>query len=416
MPRHLARLLLLPLGFGLAAVPAGAQEPEPSPNVPVQERPRPDYDPLGIRAGAFLIFPALRVEGAYDDNVFATSDDEVDDWLAVVAPRITARSQWSRHALAADLGGSFGFYKDTDENNFQDFDGGLNGRLDITRMNSLSAGLRAGRRHEPRDAPDAEALDEEDDVTEFYFANFTPSYRHNFNRVFTVVRGDLQRTDFQDNGDVDNDDRDRWRYGGGLRIGYALSPRFNLFTQGDYRFVRYDRTGAVNRDNEGYTLRVGSEVDITGLIFGELSLGYTSVDYEDPDLEEANGLSADGQITWNITPLTTLIFSAAAEVEETTVGEDADVASGNLQYRAGVDATHELLRNLLVNVGAGYVRDDFQGIPRTDNSFRLGAGLSYLINRNFAVTAGYTYSMRDSDEDDAEYTRNLFRVGITARM
>ena len=38
------------------------QSDEPDPNITVQERPRPDYDPLGIRAGSFLIFPVPDLE------------------------------------------------------------------------------------------------------------------------------------------------------------------------------------------------------------------------------------------------------------------------------------------------------------------------------------------------------------------
>lgn len=44
---------------GAVTVPTAAQEPQRG--VTVEERPRADYDPPGIPAGAFLVFPSLRV-------------------------------------------------------------------------------------------------------------------------------------------------------------------------------------------------------------------------------------------------------------------------------------------------------------------------------------------------------------------
>jgi hypothetical protein len=414
MPRHLARLLL-PLGLGLAAGQAWAQEPEPNPNVPVQNRPRPDYDPLGIRAGAFLVYPSMTLEGAYDDNVFAESDNEKSDFIGIVSPRIRAQSQWSRHALAVDAGGAFGFYRKYTGNNYQDFDVGATGRVDVTREDRLNLNARVGRQHEDRSSPDDPSREATSKVTEYWFGNFVPSYRHNFARFFTIVNGNFRRFDFENAGDVDNNDRDRWRYGGGLRLGYEVSPRLNLFVQGDYRWVRYDE-GKNNRNNEGYALRAGTGIDITGIIFGEASLGYTGVTYDNSNFSNVNGLSADGSITWNITPLTTLIFTGGAEVQETTVSRNDQEASGDLQYVAGVEATHELLRNVLLSANASYIRDDFEGADRTDNTYVLGAGVRYLINRNFSLTADYTFSDRSSDESGADYTRNVFRIGVTARM
>ena len=74
------------LGTPSLAVAQQAQSDEPDPNIPVQHRPRPDYDPLGIRAGSFLVFPSLTLSGLYDSNVFATKHDTDSDVAGIVAP------------------------------------------------------------------------------------------------------------------------------------------------------------------------------------------------------------------------------------------------------------------------------------------------------------------------------------------
>ncbi len=76
----------------LASAVSQAQEPQP--NVPVQERPRPAFDPLGIRLGNFLVFPRLEVTETYNSNVFADPDDEEDDLITVVEPTVSVRSNF----------------------------------------------------------------------------------------------------------------------------------------------------------------------------------------------------------------------------------------------------------------------------------------------------------------------------------
>lgn len=387
---------------------------EPDPNVTVQNRPRPEYDPLGIRAGTFLLFPSVAVEGGYDDNVYAQEDDEQDDFFAVVRPQINARSDWNRHALNLRAGVEGTKYLEENDNDYVDFFSSADGRLDITRDNILIGGLELNRLHEDRESPDDEG--EGNDLTEYWNPIARLAYRRNFNRIYGLVGADFTRFDFEDS---DDNDRDRNQYRGRLRGGYEISPRIAGFGEGIYEIRDYDDTpnrGGVDRNSEGYSLRGGVEIDITGLLFGELALGYTHREYDDDDLDDVGGLGGGGVLTWNVTPLTTIIFEATGEVRETTVDFEGDEASGRFDKELGVDVTHELLRNVLLNANASYTRSDFEGTERSDDTYRVGGGVTYLINRNLSLDASYRFSNRQSDDSDAEYTRNIFLVGVTARL
>ena len=81
-----------------------------------------------------------------------------------------------------------------------------------------------------------------------------------------------------------------------------------------------------------------------------------------------------------------------------------------------MEVQHELLRNLLLNGTVDYTRDDFQGTGRTDNSYGAGFGVSYLLNRNLTVDANYRFTKRDSDDNTAEFDRNIVLLGFTVRM
>ena len=111
-----------------------------------------------------------------------------------------------------------------------------------------------------------------------------------------------------------------------------------------------------------------------------------------------------------------IILDLSSEIQETTVEFEGEVAEANFENAVELDVTHELLRNLLLNANARFERDDFEGTGRTDNTWSAGAGATYLVNRNLSLDASYRYSKRDSDDNDAEFTRNIVLLGITARL
>lgn len=417
---------------GIACVPgmAGAQQrqsDDPDPNITVADRPRPELDPLGIHAGSFFIFPSISLSGTFDSNVFASEDDEKSDWGAVLAPRVDVNSDWTRHALNFSAGAVGTVWADYSQNDFLDAFAATDGRVDITRDDIVSGTLRFDRLHEDRDDPDSNGdstigqQSDDGNLPRYYRGLLDTQYRHNFNRFFTVVGGGVQKLKYDDIGDSEYSRRDRWEYGGRARLGYQISPRIGTFVQGNYSWREYENDQFIDgdlqkRDNHGWRAAVGTNVDITSILFGEMSFGYSRRYYDADGLNDSGGFGANGNLTWNVTPLTSVILTANSEVLESTVTFDGDAAEGNLQNGVGIEVQHELLRNVLLNGTLDYTRDDFQGTSRTDNVYGAGVGVSYLLNRNLTLDANYRFTKRDSDDDTAEFDRNIVLFGITARM
>lgn len=394
----------------LAPLAAAAQDVR---NVPVQNRARPDYDPLGIRARAFLIYPEIATGVAYDDNIFSTNDNEDDDVIFTVRPEITALSQWSRHQLNVSAFGDFGFYGSHDDSNYQDFGVGLGGRLDALRNSRTSIQTAFARLHEDSDEADAQG---NEDVTQYYRTSVNLNHRHEFTRIYVQPIARFLRLDFDNAGDIDNSDRDRNEYALGLRTGYALSPRITPFVELTGSAREYDETPGLDRDSTGFDALIGTTIDLTGVIFGEVSAGYTRREYDDNDLENVDGFASNIGVTWNVTPLTSLIFDGQAGIDETTVVYEGDTATANNYAGLGINVFHELRRNIILNINGEYVRDDYEGTGRTDNTYTAGAGVTYLINRRFSLDATYDFSHRQSDDGDAEFDRNIFRLGLVAKL
>ena len=96
--------------------------------------PEDPYAPLGIRAGAFDLFPAVELIGGYNSNPGQSANGQ-GAALYTVAPELQAQSNWSRHELKADLRGSYTGYSpdQTPSLSRPYFNGKVDGRIDVTR-------------------------------------------------------------------------------------------------------------------------------------------------------------------------------------------------------------------------------------------------------------------------------------------
>ena len=115
---------------------------------PPRKRLKIDDDPFGAigdYAGSFLIKSAVELRGGYDTNPRRTVVPKGSPFY-VIAPEFLAVSDWQRHAVVADLRGSFTGYGNTFPPptdgtissapvvvDRPDFDGHIDGRLDVSR-------------------------------------------------------------------------------------------------------------------------------------------------------------------------------------------------------------------------------------------------------------------------------------------
>lgn len=398
----------------LAAHLSYAQTPERG--VTVTERQRPDLDPLGIRAGGFLVMPKLKVDGVYDDNVFATDNNTIDDFLAIISPSLRVISDWNTHSLEFHGGADVGRYADQTDEDYIHYNLGTSGRLDIQRGTSLTAGVDYVATTEDRGSPDDVNGTEPTEYT-----ILTPRFggTHRWNRVSLDVGAQAQIYDFDDvpsaGGIINNDDRDRTRYLLTMQGNYEIVPQYAAFLRVALNQVDYDSAvddAGVNRDSDGYEIVAGTRIDLTGILFGDVFAGYRSQSYDDPSLKKVEGISYGGALTWNVTNLTTIKGSIQRTVDETTQAG----ASGYLStaYNASVD--HELLRNLLIGLSAGLTNNDYEGISREDDVYRVGAYARYLMQRNLYLSLNYNYTNRDSSITGADYERNIIMLRVETQL
>jgi len=388
----------------------------------VQGRPRPQYDPLGVRMGSFVLLPSMDVIQQYESNIFATPNNEESDLITRFLPNLTLQSDWNNHQFQLETGADLGYYWDNTDEDYQDYFIGASGRVDIKRSTQLRLATRYRRAHESRESPDdADAVAgarvaEEPTVLDIYSGD--ASLRHDFGRLNATVFGSFDRLSFDDpeaigGGTITEHDRDRDIYEGRLRVGYEIVPAYEAFVTSSYNVRNYDGTESgtgIDRDSEGYAVAVGMSVDLGGVIFGDFFVGYRDQSYDDPTLNDVNGFGGGGDVTWNVTGLTTITGSLTGDIRETTTAG----ASGRKVATAEARVDHELRRNIILGAGVNGTRDDYDGISRTDWIYGAGADATYLINRHLSGGVEYEFRQRDADTGFSgdDFTNHVFMVRV----
>ncbi|MEM7043392.1 MAG: outer membrane beta-barrel protein [Pseudomonadota bacterium] len=404
------RFLLASAAFALLAPELALAQAQPEdPNTTVADRARPEYDPLGIRAGSFLVFPEVSLTESYSDNVAFDEDDEESDFVTTIEPSVEFQSQWTRHLLAVEVGSEIAIHAEESDEDYEDFFAAGRGQIDVSRQTEIVTNALARLGHEGRDDPEDAGNDE---LTEVYEFGGGIALSHDINRLGFTVGANVLRTVYDDD---DEEDRNSNDYELLLRTDYEVSPRLDMFVEGIYNVEDRDDNvddNGIERDTDGYEIRLGAGLDITSVLFGEVFGGYSVQQFDEDDFDDETGVSFGVDLNWNPTLLTSIGFSAERSFEATDEGD----AASNFVTDFGITIDHELMRSVILNAEAGYQIDDFRGDDREDDIINLGAGLTYWLNRNLSFNAGYDFAERDSNEAGQDYTVNEFSIGLTARL
>ena len=406
----------------LAAAPPGTPPvPEigpvrkPPPKRKAHVEPPDPYEPLGIHAGAFYLYPAVELIGGYDTNPGQSADGK-GARLYTVQPELRVQSDWSRHELKADLRGSYNWYspEQTPSLSRPYFNGKVDGRIDATRDTRIDLETRGLLSTDNPGSPNLQAgLAKLPIYTAF---GGSAGLGQRFNRLDLSIKGDADRTVYQnseltDGSTASNDDRNYNQYGGTLRGGYELTPGVVPFAEIEADTRKHDLNTdsfGFQRDSNGVTGKAGTTFELRGSLTGEIALGYTQRDYQDARLQDVGGLIGNASLVWTASALTTLKLSGTTTVSESTVPG----VSGALTRDVGLQVDHSFRRWLIGTVKFGYGNDDYVGLDRNDNRFSAGVGLTYKLNRSLQIKGEIDHNWLRSNVSGNNYDETLFLLGI----
>ncbi|MHB0771725.1 outer membrane beta-barrel protein [Bradyrhizobium sp. 5.13L] len=399
------------------------------PGQPLRRRLRADEDPFGAvgdYAGSFLIKGGLELSAGYDTNP-TRLNRPVGSPAYVIAPDLLVVSDWERHALVADLRGSFSGYTNNMpatidgfaspspvEANRPNFIGHVDGRLDVTRDFKLLSQMRLRLATDNPGSPNVQAGLQRYPVYATY--GTTIGFDQTFNRFQVAAGATIDRTQYTDSKLTDgstfpNTDRDFNQYGGIGRFSYDLKPGLKPFVeiQGDTRVhdQAADRNGYFRDSNGGYA-KVGSSFEFSRILIGEISVGYSARNYTDPRLSQLAGFLTTGSLIWNASGLTTVKFFTDTQIAETTIPGSSGVLVRT--YAAEVD--HDFRRWLTAVGKFTYGTYDYQGQNRNDKTYSFESNLIYKLNRNIWIKGTLRHDILDSNQPGSSSQGTVMMVGV----
>ncbi|MBX9843935.1 MAG: outer membrane beta-barrel protein, partial [Xanthobacteraceae bacterium] len=371
------------------------------------------YEPLGIRAGAFLLRPSIDVTRAYDTNPGRTSTGQPSAYT-VVEPALRVRSQWSVHEAGADIRGTYSWFDSQSSLNRPMLDSKAFARLDASRDTAFDVEGRYFLSTDYPGSPNVPAGVAKLPI--FHTYGTTLGLAQRFNRFEIAARATVDRTEYQDSLLTDgttssNRDRAFNAYGGTLRGSYEVFPGVRPFVEvgADTRKhdLQFDRNG-FQRDSNGLTPRVGTTFEISRILTGEISAGYLIRKYEDPNLEQLRGVVFDASLVYAMNGLTTVTLTGSSRADEIVVAG----TSGVLRRDVGVQVDHAFRRWLIGTLRAGYGFDDYIGSIRADSRMSLGTAITYKLNREVALKGEYRYDQLRSNIEGVDYSANVFLIAL----
>lgn len=376
----------------------------------VEQKRWADKAKLGIRAGSFIFSPGIALSESYDDNIYRKGTNEQSDFVTRINPSFAAVSDFSLHQLFFAANADLGYYADHTNENYQDYSIGGGGRIDLDYQTNLQLQSAYRQTHEKRDAPDSPNADE---PVEYSLTSHKASFTRALGVIKLYLNGAFDRFTFEDsrrgNLLIDNSGRDRDIYALDMRVAYEYFPNYNVYIGANHDWRRYRSNGPVSRDSEGYGVRVGTDLYITGSIKADIYAGYLERSY-DGNFKNVDAINYGGSVIWNPTGLTSITAEVTRGIEETTFND----ISGDLQTSFSLGVDHLLRHNLFLSADAGVRYSDYESraVPRDDTSYTAGVGVEYRPLTGLSLNASYKYSERDSSVNASDYSANTIRFSI----
>ncbi|HRN99906.1 MAG TPA: outer membrane beta-barrel protein [Nitrobacter sp.] len=399
---------------------------------PARRRLKRDDDPFGAAGnyvGSFFVKSAVELWGGYNTNPGRFNQPKGSAFY-MVAPEFVAASDWTRHSLLVDLRGSFTGFDRTFppgvDNPSQsvisvptvvdrpDFLGRAVGRLDVRRDTRINSELQMRIGIDNPGSPNVQAGLARYPI--FAVTGGTAGVEHDINRLQVSLHGFADRTMYQnslltDGTSASNADRNFNQYGAVGRVSYDLLPGFKPFGEVEAdarnRDTRADRDG-FQRDSHGGYAKVGTSFELTRLLIGEASIGYTARNYADPRLDQLTGLLTSGSLIWSASALTTARFTSVTFVDESFVPGVAGV----LTRSHTIEIDHDF-RRWLTGIGRfTYATQEYRGSERSDQIYSISGDLIYRLNREFQIKAQVRHDILSTNIPGASSAATVVMLGV----
>lgn len=374
-----------------------------------KEKPKPP----GFYTDSFHLLPEVQITGYYDDNIFATAKATESDYVGIVSPTLKINSRWDRHSLKLNTGANIGRYKDNSSEDYEDLWLEASGRYEISTATNLFGGVGYRQKHEGRDSK--ESAQSVDEPTTYDVQSMHIGGRHKLDEYVIRLGVTYEELDFDNVGDLINDDRDRTHTGAGLRVSRGLDKQTKVFAQGLLNKRDYDDDvdlSGFNRDSQGYAAAVGLIKTFGKKDRIEGFVGLLSQDYDDSRFDSVTEPNFGISLRWY--PAETFKFTG--NLNRTLSETTEEGSSGYLYTKLNLQLDKRMFTDYVGYVSYGYAEADYQEVSREDTTSSFSLGLNYYMSPHLFLSGSYRHISNDSNIADNDYDRNLFLISLKAKL
>jgi hypothetical protein len=393
-------------------LPAGVPGYATAPGVTVASRQRPDFDSSGFRAGTFVLRPELAEGLGYDSNLLGGGRGSAGSWMVGTHPSLLVASDWSRNSIGGYLGASDLRYPDQPRQSYTDWTAALGGTLSVGRdqftMSAAHLGLHQARTDLdalPSDTPIAYQVN---DIRASYLValgrlSVTPSlafttFSYQPTTIFGVPTSQAYR------------DRDVLQ--GAVTTRYQLSPQYDLLLVTRALGVNYTapQPGQPTRNSTGYEVLLGMANQAGAVWQYRVLVGWEMRAFAASQYSTHQAPIAEASVAWNPSGVTTVSATVTRSIEDAA----QEGIAGYTYSSARLVVDHEVRRDLLVQASGSLQYADYLQGGGHASGFSLGAGATWLINRNMRLSATYDFTdQRGTSNPALQTTGNYLRsIGL----
>jgi hypothetical protein len=362
-------------------------------NTAIENKPRPDYDPIGLQIGGFQVFPVATTYVGGSSNVLLSSSNPKPDALVGGELRFLAledNGSTNVRIFVQDWENDYVSTPYRTQNQFN-LDGVVGQRVTDGLKIDVEAGLfRYGDNNSIGTLNNLESILQL--TTRNLLAARAQFISGQFSQIFGVDRNQflLSPINYPDLGVVQTyyDDHTSLRYTS--QSEYALSPSAYLFGELTYTTTTYTTSipavsgvsGVLpNYGSNSYRGEVGLNLDISNLLRGQVSIGYNQRNYDSATYSSDKGFVFAGRMEYFMNPLTQFTLNVLNEFDDGTLFSANPVKF----LLVSLKGDRELRENMIASLSFRYIDVKPVGSAFTLISYGSAATFKWMLNRQWSV-------------------------------
>ena len=411
-----------------------------------------------LHAAQVLFTPTLNLSEEYTDNLFLSSDNEVDDFTTRLGLGLTGRVLWRTAGVELNYTPTYNKYADNSDFDYWRHSASFYTWKAFKRNTRLELRNTFLQTNDPVDQTDAidpdnplrgsaietdfnrrgrnEYLTNVADLrlTHQFGTNDSVYLSHNYrllrdvdtfagvpvddNDIHTTSAGvaysftprwTMELDAFYRNSTYESTN-DREQYNGEARLLYNFDRNMSAFVAYRHTALMYDED--IDEDFQVYRPLVGFEKRFQGNARISIGLGYYVQDFETSDDESSFIATSEIYKRWDFRPAYfDILATSGYDIDDLGVQDNGL----RLYYSGRAELGYSFTSRLSASIYGSYRYTEYpNAVPdRADNNLLAGMGVGWQVLQWMSARLTYDYRSLTSDLDSAEYTENRVLLLVT---